>query len=124
MKIKKPMKQSSTVDGRSMQVIDWNAFFFLGFTVLVLFSYIVVRTTSKGKDRLTDCYGIFAIGMIVEQISALYWGNYFGAVVEFYVMTSLLFAPAVVFIIIDLIVQILSRNKPLSNPKRISIDIE
>ncbi len=89
-----------------MQSVDWNAFYFVGFTVLVLLSYIVARTTSKDNERLKDCSGIFVIGVIVEQISALYWGNYFGTIVEFYITTSLLFAPAVVFIIIDLIRQI------------------
>ena len=108
-----------------MQSIDWNAFYFVGFTILVLFSYIAARATSKGKDRLRDCYGIFAFGMIVEQISALYWGNYFGHVVEFYVTTSLLFAPAVVLIIIDLIrLAYFSDSQSLqSRPETATIDI-
>jgi len=108
-----------------LQSIYWNAFYFVGFTVLVLLSYIVTRLTSKGKDRLRDCYGIFAIGMIVEQISALYWGNYFGAVVEFYIATSLVFAPAVIFIIIDLIRQVyLSGSQlPPPRPETATVDI-
>jgi len=108
-----------------MQSIDWNAFYFVGFTVLVLLSYIIARTTSRGKDRLRDCYGIFAIGMIVEQISALYWGNYFGNVVEFYITTSLLFSPAVVFIILDLFrqVYVLDTQLPESRHETATIDL-
>ena len=108
-----------------MQSVDWNAFIFVGFTVLVLFSYIIARTTSKGKDRLLDCCGIFAIGTIVEQISALYWGNYFGNFLEFYVATSLVFAPAVVFIIIDLIQQVYFSDSqpPQSSVPTTTIDL-
>lgn len=107
-----------------MQSIDGNAFYFIGFTVVVLFSYIAARSTSKGKDRLRDCYGIFAIGMIVEQISALYWGIYFGNLVEFYTTTSLLFAPAVVFIILDLIRQIYVKDSQPIEPRQETITID
>ena len=108
-----------------MQSIDWNAFYFVGFTVLVLLSYIGARTTSKGKDRLYDCYGIFAIGVIVEQISALYWGIYFGNILEFYIATTLYFSPAIFLIVVDLTRQILSRNRILDSPKwATSIEIE
>ena len=108
-----------------MQSVDWNEFYFVGFTILVLLSYIIARATGKGRDRLRDCYVIFAIGMLVEQISALYWGNYFGNVLDFYITTSLLFAPAVVFILIDLIRQVyLADSQPTrSGPETATIDI-
>jgi hypothetical protein len=107
-----------------MQILDYNAFFFLGFTFVVPLIYFVIKRTSVQKERFFECYTILALGLITEQISALYWGIYFGNILIFYLATSLIFAPAVILMSADLIRQYLVRNRDLPKQHKTTIEIE
>lgn len=103
-------------------MITLNELYFIGFTILVLISYIIVRTTSKGRERFTDCSAIMVIGLLIEQISALYFGIQFENLVIFYMNTTIVFSPAIVLMSIDLIRQYFTL--PEKQQKHITIDIE
>jgi hypothetical protein len=107
-----------------VQIVDSNAIFFLGFTFIVPLIYFIVKRSSLQRERFLECYTILAFGLITEQISALYWGIYFGNVLTFYLSTSLLFAPAVFLMSADLIRQFLVRNTNLPKRKHVTIEIE
>jgi len=105
-----------------MQFIEFYAFYFIGFLPAILIPYIIVRLTSRGSERFIECYSIMAIGVIVEQICALYFGIQFGNAADFYMNTTLLFSPAVVLMSIDLVRQFLVIRRKLPPP--VTIDIK
>ncbi len=107
-----------------MQIVDYTTFFFLGFTFVVPLIYFIIKRTSVQKERFFECYTILALGLITEQISALYWGIYSGNILTFYLSTSLLFAPAVLLMSADLIRQHFVRNEGLPKRQSSSIEIE
>jgi len=105
-----------------MQFIESHALFFIGFVPAVLIPYIIARLTSRENERFTDCCVIIALGVIVEQTCALFFGIEFGNAVDFYLTTTIVFSPAVVLTSIDLIRQFLKIRK--KRPSPITIDIK
>ena len=106
-----------------MQYIEPHAFYFAGFGLATLIPYLIVRATSRGKDRFRECSVILILGILVEQICAVYYGFQYGDVYHFYMNTTIVFVPAVILMSIDLLIQRLTRRER-PPPKPISLDLQ
>ena len=107
-----------------MQSAEFFGFYFFGFSIIIAIVYYTVKLTGRGRERFVECYAVLAVGLIVEQLSALYWGIRSGNVLAFYLSTWIMIAPLIFLMSIDLVWQkmALERTEPRTPTSSIAIE--
>ena len=91
--------------GMQYDYSNWFMTFEVGFSIVLLIGYFLIRKSLLGKERLLQCYKVMAISIIFIQLYSVYLGIVFGEILLFYYNINLFYLGNVAIMLCDIILQ-------------------
>lgn len=83
----------------------WFMTFEIGFSIVLLIGYFLIRQSTQGKDRLLQCYKVMAVSIIFIQFYSVYLGITLGEILSFYYNINFFYIGNVAIMLCDIILQ-------------------